>query len=75
MSPLNKEYDRYKAYISAFDSAMAGINRDFNAVPDEQKGEEEFRKNWMPVSALLSMKRKHCRRSSYRKIHLLSLVS
>ncbi|WP_295128388.1 TlpA disulfide reductase family protein [uncultured Chitinophaga sp.] len=43
-SPLNKEYDRYKLYISAFDSAMAGINRDFNAVPDEQKGEEEFRK-------------------------------
>ncbi|UYQ92111.1 AhpC/TSA family protein [Chitinophaga horti] len=43
-SPANKEYDRYKAFISPFDSAMAGINRDFNAVPDEQKGEEAFRK-------------------------------
>lgn len=41
-SPVNKEHDRYKAFIAAYDSAMAGINKDFGAATDAQRRDTVF---------------------------------
>ncbi|PUZ26789.1 Peroxiredoxin [Chitinophaga costaii] len=43
-STLNKEYDRYNLYISAYDSCMKYINRDYGAATQEQLKDTFFMK-------------------------------
>ncbi|MFY0255440.1 redoxin domain-containing protein [Chitinophaga sp. 30R24] len=40
--PINKEHDRFKQYISAYDSLMVGINNDFGAATEEQRNDTAF---------------------------------
>ncbi|HEY8960414.1 TlpA disulfide reductase family protein [Chitinophaga sp.] len=41
-SPVNKEFERYKLFISAYDSAMAGINKDYGSATDAQRNDTVF---------------------------------
>ncbi|MEZ2443596.1 redoxin domain-containing protein [Chitinophaga sp. RCC_12] len=41
-SPVNKEHDRYKLFIAAYDTAMAGINKDFGAATEAQRNDTAF---------------------------------
>ena len=43
-SVINAEYDRYKLYISAYDSCMADINKDYGAATEAQLKDTMFAK-------------------------------
>ena len=41
-APVNKEFDSYKLFISAYDTAMAGINKDYGASTEAQRNDTVF---------------------------------
>ena len=41
-APVNKEFDRYKLFISAYDTAMAGINKEYGASTEAQRNDTVF---------------------------------